>query len=118
MFCFFFYRRRDATTRHDTTRHDTEREDEEEEEEEEEEREKSFCFFVFLFSTRRDATTRHDTTLNERTNKRKKKEERKNPLNPDPRTREAASLANAVALPVAVHKTPTPTKVLFENLTM
>ena len=37
--------------------------------------------------------------------------DRKIRVNPDPRNREAASLANAVALPVAVHKTPTPTLV-------
>ena len=40
--------------------------------------------------------------------KKKKEKERKKTLNPDRRTREAATLANAVALPVAVHKTPTP----------
>ena len=47
----------------------------------------------------RDETTR---------DARRKKERRKNRVIPDPKTREAASLANAVALPVAVHKTPTP----------
>ena len=49
---------------------------------------------------------------------RKKKEDRKSRVVPEPKTREAPSLANAVALLIAVHKTPTPTKVLFENLTM
>ena len=67
--------------------------------------------------TRRHHTGRHDTTLDETTKKKERKKERKKEkkkerqkirVNPDPRTREAASLANAVALPVAVHKTPTP----------
>ena len=47
----------------------------------------------------------NETELEGRT---KEKERRKIRVNPDSKTREAASLANAVALPVAVHKTPTP----------
>ena len=58
-------------------------------------------------ATTRDGTTRHDDREEE------EEEERKNRVNPDPKTREAASLANAVALPVAVHKTPTPTSGLW-----
>ena len=50
-----------------------------------------------------DGMTRHDTTRHDTTNG-----ERKNRVVPYPKTREAASLANSVALPVAVHKTPTP----------
>ncbi len=77
-FAFTTKRRRNATKRHETTRHDTGRHD----------------------------TTRHDTGRKDE--EEKTKEERKTSANPDPRTREAASLANAVALPVAVHKTPSP----------
>ena len=45
-------------------------------------------------TTRRNDTTRHGTTTGGG----------ENPTNPDPRTREAPDLANAVALPVAVPK--------------
>ena len=58
-----------------------------------------------------DGTGRYKTGRKKRKKKeesRKKKEERNTRVNPDPKTREAASLANAVALPDAVHKTPTP----------
>ena len=79
-------RAKKSKTKHDPTRHDTGRHD-----------------------TTRHGTTRHDTTRHD-TGGKEKKERRRRKIRviPDLKTREAASLANAVALPIAVHKTPTP----------
>ena len=87
---------RDDTTRHDTGQHDTTR------------------HHTTRYDTTRDDTTRHDTTRHHTTRhgrkrRRRKKERSKIRVIPDPKTRDAVSLANAVALPIAVHKTPTPT---------
>ena len=52
-----------------------------------------------------DAMQRDDARVREDERRKKEEEERRKiRVNPDPRTREAASLANAFALPVAVHK--------------
>ena len=63
-----------------------------------------------MTDTRRDETRQNETKQDDRRQNETTGDDRQRVIqsNPGPRYREAATLANAVALPVAVQKTQTP----------